>query len=89
MLVYLISFLVCLIGGALTQAKSSLSSWFSSLTTEWKAADKPNPVHKAVNIFIPISFNIGFGCLEEQSHRDCSFEYPQHMFWLRNKKINF
>ena len=22
-------------------------------------------------------------------HRDGSFEYPQHMFWLRNKKNNF
>ena len=61
MLAYLISFLVCLIGSALTQAKSSLSSWLSSLTTEWKVADKPNPAHKIVNIFIPISFNIGFG----------------------------
>ena len=31
---------------------------------------------------------ICFGCLEELSHLDCSFEYPQHMFWLRNKKNN-
>ena len=23
------------------------------------------------------------------SHRDGSFENPQHMFWLRNKKNNF
>ena len=30
-----------------------------------------------------------FGCSKEPSHRDGSFEYPQHMFWLRNKKINF
>ena len=29
-----------------------------------------------------------FGCSEEPSHRDGSFEYPQHMFWLRNKKSN-
>ena len=27
-----------------------------------------------------------FGCTKEQSHGDGSFEYPQHMFWLRNKK---
>ena len=27
-----------------------------------------------------------FGCSKEPSHRDCSFEYPQHMFWLSNKK---
>ena len=29
-----------------------------------------------------------FGCSKEPSHRDSSFEYPQHMFWLRNKKNN-
>ena len=23
------------------------------------------------------------------SHWDSSFEYPQHMFWMMNKKINF
>ena len=30
-----------------------------------------------------------FGCLKEPSHRDGSFEYPQHMFWMRNKENNF
>ena len=30
-----------------------------------------------------------FGCSKEPSHRDGYFEYPQHMFWLRNKKNNF
>ena len=30
-----------------------------------------------------------FGCSKEPSHRDGSFEYPQHMFRLRNKKIIF
>ena len=30
-----------------------------------------------------------FGCSKEVSHRDGSFEYPQHMFWLRNKKNSF
>ena len=30
-----------------------------------------------------------FGCSKEPSHQDGSFEYPQHMFWLRNKKIIF
>ena len=42
-----------------------------------------------MNIFLSISLNICFGCSEEPSHCDGSFEYPQHMFWLRNKKINF
>ena len=30
-----------------------------------------------------------FWCSKEPSHRDGSFEYPQHMFWLRNKKKKF
>ena len=41
-----------------------------------------------VNIFLSINFNIGFGCSKEPSHRDGSFEYPQHMFKLRNKNNN-
>ena len=30
-----------------------------------------------------------FECSKEPSHRDGSFEYPQHMFWLRIRKIIF
>ena len=44
---------------------------------------------KIVNIFLPICFNICFRCSKEPSQQDGSFEYPQHMFWLRNKKVNF
>ena len=51
--------------------------------------DKPNFERKIVNIFIPISLSICFGCSKGPSHWDGSFEYPQHMFWLRNKKIIF
>ena len=40
-------------------------------------------------IFLPISLNICFGCSKEPSHQDGSFEYPQHVLWLRNKKNNF
>ena len=29
-----------------------------------------------------------FGCSKEPSHRDASFEYQQHMLWLKNKKNN-
>ena len=39
--------------------------------------------------FLSISLNMCFGCSKEPSHRDVSFEYPQHMFWLRNKNNNF
>ena len=44
---------------------------------------------KIVNIFLSICFIICFGCSKEPSHGDGSFEYPQHMFWLRNKKNIF
>ena len=37
-------------------------------------------------IVLPISLNMCFGCSKEPSHRDGSLEYPQHMFWVRNKK---
>ena len=48
-----------------------------------------NVQRKYVNIFLPIIISICFGCLKELSHSDGSFEYPQQMYWLRNKKINF
>ena len=44
---------------------------------------------KNENIFLPISFNICFGCSKEPSHLDGSFEYPQRMFWFRYKKVKF
>ena len=42
-----------------------------------------------MNYLLSISFNICFVCSKELSHLDGSFEYPQHMFWLRNQKIIF
>ena len=44
---------------------------------------------KIVNIFLPISFNICFGCSKEQSHWDGSFENPQHNYILVEKWKNF
>ena len=35
------------------------------------------------------ALNICFGYSKDRSRRDRSFEYPQHKFWLRNKKNNF
>ena len=39
--------------------------------------------------FLIHQFEHVFWCTKEPSHRDGSYEYPQHMFWLRNKKNNF
>ena len=51
--------------------------------------DEQNFERKIVNVFLSISYNISFWCAKEPSHWDSSFEYPQHMFWFRNKKIIF
>ena len=47
--------------------------------------DKQKIERKIVNIFLPISLNMWFGCSKELSHLDGSFEH----FWSRNKKIIF
>ena len=39
---------------------------------------------KSENTFLPITFNICLGSSKEPSHREGSFEYPKHMFWMRN-----
>ena len=44
--------------------------------------------NKIVNYFLSIIFNTCIRGSKEPSHQDGSFEYPQHMFWLRKKKIN-
>ena len=36
-----------------------------------------------------VRFTICFGCSKEPYQREGSFEYPQQMIWLRNKKIKF
>ena len=51
--------------------------------------DEQKSQRKIVNSFLPINFSICFGCSNEPSHWDGSFEYPEHMFWLRNKKTIF
>ena len=43
---------------------------------------------KMLIIVLSISLNMCFGYAKEPSHWDGSFEYPQHMFWVRNKKKN-
>ena len=43
-------------------------------------------IYEIVIISLTISLNICFGCPEERSHPDGSFEYPQHMCLVENKK---
>ena len=45
--------------------------------------------HKSMNNFLSISYNKCFCCSKELSHRNGSFEYTQHMFLSKNKKVNF
>ena len=45
--------------------------------------------HKIVIIFLPINLNMCFGCSKEPSHLGSSFEYPQHMFWMKNTENSF
>ena len=44
---------------------------------------------RKILIFLPINLNMCFGCSWGPFHLDGSFEYPHHMFWMRNKKIIF
>ena len=39
--------------------------------------------------FLPFSLFICFRCSKEPHHCEDSFEHPQYMFWVKNKKINF
>ena len=50
--------------------------------------------HELFSFSISLRFFVGGGAVwgrapREPSHIDGSFEYPQHMFWLRNKTYNF
>ena len=46
-------------------------------------------MHKIMIFFLTISLDVCFGSSKEPSQRDDSFEYQQHTFWLRKKKIHF
>ena len=55
--------------------------YFSSLDNSLGQLSKENQ-RKIAIIFLSISLNICFGSSK-------AFEYPQHMFWLKTKKIIF
>ena len=70
----------------------SLNNIHVHIRVPWKnfpGLDKQNFERKIVNMFLLISFNICSECSKTPSHCDGSIEYPQHMFWLRNKKTIF
>ena len=46
-------------------------------------------LRKILTIFLPINLNMCFECSKEPSLRDGCFEYPKHMYWMRNKENNF
>ena len=49
-------------------------------------------MNKKLQCKIAINFLISCICFwfsKEPSHLDDSFEYPEHRFWFRNKKIIF
>ena len=48
---------------------------------------KQQKQHLSAIIFLSINWNMCFVSSKEPSQWDGSFEHPQHMFWLRNKKI--
>ena len=51
--------------------------------------DEQKKISEKLNIFLCIILNICCGCSKERSQQEGSFEYPQHMFWLRKKKSIF
>ena len=50
----------------------------------------PKSLSLKLQIFsYPSCLTFVFGCSKEFSYQGSSFEYPQHMFWLIEKKINY
>ena len=70
----------CAFVGRLCEKIQSLGS-----STYYMRCCRPNKQFWAeiVIIFLPISLNRCFRCSKEPSQWDGSFEYLQHMFWLR------
>ena len=69
---------------------TSETFWFSdTIITMYIGPDEKYSKNKIGIIFLAISFDICFECSKEPSCQDVSFEYPQHIFGFRNKKINF
>ena len=66
--------------------KASILSAFSLGFSRWIISSHSlrlakNDEGKIAFIYLFISLNICFGHSKEPSHRDGSFEHPQHMFW--------
>ena len=65
--------------------------WYSTVLEDLDKTCRSRTIlmRKIVIIFLSISLNLCFWCSKELSHWDSSFEYPQHMFWLRNMNYDF
>ena len=66
---------------SITTCNHAKGDWFIGL-------DKQKDQRKILNIFLPIILAYILGA-QKNCHETVSFEYTQHMFWLRNKKIIF
>ena len=73
--------LSCLIDGWLTFYDHKSSHWGYGSGELKRNILALNYVH-----LLSHQFKHEFGCSKELSHWDSSFEYKQHMFWLKNKK---
>ena len=51
--------------------------------------DKQFFLRKTVNIFLPIILTYVLDAQKNRLIETVLLSHPQHMFWLRNKKINF
>ena len=59
-------------------AKKFISEIRSECQTVWIQIRQDILYNKIVNIFLPITLRVYFGCSKEPSHLDGSFEYPHN-----------
>ena len=80
---------LCRLVCTLVVSKQGVRLSLDNLETTLIGPDKEFFLRENLIIFLPINLNMCFGCSKELSDWDGSFEYPQHMFWMRNKENIF
>ena len=58
-------------------------------TEIFKVVKNENFQKKKIDIFLIFAQNIDCGCTLEPPRRGGSYEYPQSMFWSKNKKNRY